>query len=178
VPGRSYFSVVTWIVLFAFWVTVSGRLDWFHLLVGVATVACVAWLQSRLRPLRNPGDPRLRFVPLLLYIPWLLWQMVVSAVLVARLILWERDRVDPQLFAFRSRQPSVVNHVVFANSITLTPGTITVDLKDDRYLVHALCPETARGVLGGSMARKVAGLNVKGPDAQPERIPVESFENG
>lgn len=70
----------------------------------------------------------------------------------------------------------MVHHVLFANSITLTPGTLTVDLKGDRYLVHALSSKTAADLLEGSMSRKVARLSPGKPDGRIEPLPLESLE--
>jgi multicomponent Na+:H+ antiporter subunit E len=175
---RSHFTVATWVMMFALWVILSGMFDVFHLGAGLLTIAIVAWLQSFLVPMRKENEPRLRLIPVLLYVPWLFWQMVLSALLVARLILWERERIDPRIVVFRSNQPSVVHHTVFANSITLTPGTLTVDLQGDRYLVHAICERTENDLLNGPMARKVARLSGLEIDAQPVRIPEEEFSNG
>ena len=81
---------------------------------------------------------RLQFVPALLYGPWLLLQIVTSAVYVTRLILGPIEKVDPRIFAFRSDQPNEVAAVTLGNSITLTPGTLTLDIDDDVYWIHAL----------------------------------------
>jgi multicomponent Na+:H+ antiporter subunit E len=173
--GKSRFAPATWIALFLLWVVLSGKFDAFHLLVGLATIAFIAWLQSALVPLRGVGDPRIRGLQLALYIPWLLWQMLLSSIYVARVILWDYEKVDPQLIAFSSKQPSVLHRVILANSITLTPGTLTVDLRGDRFLVHALTPSTAADVLNGRAADKVARLSVDNPQATPESCPTDEF---
>jgi multicomponent Na+:H+ antiporter subunit E len=178
IARRSHFSIATWVMMFALWIILSGKFDVFHLGAGLITIAIVAWLQSLLVPMRKENEPRIRLVPVLLYIPWLLWQMVLSALLVARLILWDRKSIDPRIVVFRSNQPSVVHHTVFANSITLTPGTLTVDLQGDRYLVHAICERTENDLLNGPMARKVARLSGLDIDSQPVRMPVKDFANG
>jgi multicomponent Na+:H+ antiporter subunit E len=103
--------------------------------------------------------------------------MVLSSLLVARLILWDRDSIDPRIVVFRSNQPSIIHHTVFANSITLTPGTLTVDLQGDQYLVHAICARTENDLLNGPMARKVARLSGLETDPQPVRIPLKAFGN-
>ena len=172
---RSHLSLATWVMLFVLWIILSGKFDVFHLAAGLLTIGIVAWLQSFLVPMRGENEPRLRLIPVLFYIPWLFWQMVLSAVFVARLILWDREEIDPRIVVFRSNQPSVVHHTVFANSITLTPGTLTVDLQGDRYLVHAICARTENELLNGPMARKVARLSGLEMDAQPVRIPAEDF---
>lgn len=175
---RSRFSVATWIMMFALWIILSGKYDVFHLAAGLLTIGVVAWLQSLLVAMRKENEPRLRLIPVLLYLPWLLWQMVVSALYVARLILWDRESIDPRIVVFRSNQPSVVHHTVFANSITLTPGTLTVDLQDDQYLVHAISARTENDLLNGPMARKVAALSQLEADPQPVRLPGKETLNG
>jgi multicomponent Na+:H+ antiporter subunit E len=174
--GGSKFAISVWVVLFGLWVVLSGKLDLFHLSVGVITVAAVAWQQYLLQPMRKAGEPRLGFLPVLFYLPWLLWQMILSSLFVARLILRDRDQVDPQVLVFRSDQPSVVHHVILANSITLTPGTLTVDLQGDRYLVHALSGQTAMELLEGTMARKVARLSQSESDGRIEPPPHDSLK--
>lgn len=174
-PGKSRFAPATWIALFLLWVVLSGMFDAFHLLVGVATVAFIAWQQTALAPLRGADEPRIRVLRLVLYVPWLMWQMLLSSIYVARVILWDHEKVDPCMIAFSSKQPSVLHRVVFANSITLTPGTLTVDLKDDYFLVHALTPDTAADVLNGRMAEKVAWLSSDNPDAMPEPCSTDEF---
>ncbi|MGC9451277.1 MAG: Na+/H+ antiporter subunit E [Oceanipulchritudo sp.] len=172
----SRFSLATWMVLLALWIILSGKLDLFHLGAGVLTVAFINWQQTALRPLRRRGDPVLRARRLLLYIPWLLWQMLLSSVYVAGIILRDPKGIDPRMVAFRSGQPSMLHRVILANSITLTPGTLTVDLKGDRYLVHALTRRTAEEVLEGKLARKVARLSPNQPDATPVNDPMEHEE--
>jgi len=114
----------------------------------------------RLSPAR--GGPkareRARFALVLLYLPWLLWQIVSSAAYVTRLILAPRERVDPRLVYFRCKLPNEVADVVLGNSITLTPGTLTLDIDDDEFVIHALDQGVADGVLSGTMQRRVAEM--------------------
>lgn len=162
--------------LLVLWVLLSGKFDVFHIGVGVVCVALLAWLQSKLAAFRRPGDPMLRPVAVALYGFWLFWQMLVSAWYVAKWIIGPQSRLDPHLFAFRCRMPSEVNSVSFANSITLTPGTLTVELEDDVFVVHALMPDTEADVLRGEMAGRVARLS--DPTAQPKVERLEFDENG
>lgn len=144
--------------LLAFWGILSGKFDAFHLSIGVACVALVMWLDYRLAPLGSEDASRVHPLRFVLYYFWLMSAMVISAVYVARAILWPKKYVDPRLVCFRSEQPGVIASVVLANSITLTPGTLTVDLEGNRYLVHALTPRTASELLSGSMQARVARL--------------------
>ncbi|MBD5780625.1 Na+/H+ antiporter subunit E [Pelagicoccus sp. NFK12] len=164
--------------LFLLWVLFSGKLDAFHLGVGAATVALLFWLQSRLPAFREEGERGLRPVTSFIYIFWLLWQMVLSAWYVARKILGPQEGLQPRMFRVRCAMPSQVNSVVFANSITLTPGTLTVDMEGDELVVHALTENTEQDVLNGEMARKVARLSESEANVSVERIPLEKKEAG
>ena len=67
-------------------------------------------------------------------------------------------KIQPQLLRVRARQRSALAQVIHANSITLTPGTITLDLRNGELLVHAVSPDTAAGVLAGDMDRAATRL--------------------
>lgn len=171
---NSHFAPITWAVLLGLWVALSGKLDLFHLGAGVVTVIFINWQQTALTPLRKEDDPGFAALRIILYVPWLLWQMLLASIYVAGVILRDPKGIDPSMIAFTSRQPSLVHRVILANSITLTPGTLTVDLKGDRYLVHALTRRTADEVLEGKLARKVARLSPKQPDATPVALEADS----
>lgn len=154
------------LVLFGLWVLLSGKIDAFHLGIGLLSVLAVLWIHYRLPPMEPAAHPQLNPLRFAAYFFWLLLQMLLSAIHVARVILRPgADRLDPRLIAFRSEQPSVVQSVLFANSITLTPGTLTLDLRDGRYLVHALTADTAADLLSGDMAGRVSRLS--GPAEGP-----------
>lgn len=168
--GWRRFSPGAAAILFALWILLSGKLDPFHLAIGLLVVAFVSWQHSRLPATPGHDSPRLRPFQSLLYGFWLFWQMIVSAVYVARVIIWPSKHLDPLMIAFRSEQPTLLHSVILANSITLTPGTLTVDLEENRFLVHALTPATADDVLGGEMAARVARLDSDTPIPSPEKL--------
>ena len=100
-----------------------------------------------MRPLRFLG-----------YCVWLPVQILRSAVYVAWVVLHPRLPVKPVMVQVRSRQPNVFAQMILGNSITLTPGTLTVDVVGDGFTVHALTPATAQELLAGTMQEKVARL--------------------
>jgi multicomponent Na+:H+ antiporter subunit E len=169
-------TVLAWVGLFGLWVVLSGKLTPFHLSLGLATVLTLVWLQRSLPPFRREEAPGIRPWRLLPYFFWVSKEMVVSAIYVGRVILRPEAHLDPKLIRFEAEQPTLLNAVIFAHSITLTPGTITLDLDEDRYLVHALTPVTAQGVLEGSMARRVARLSTDAPVKPPRLIPLPESE--
>ena len=167
-PSRTKMAAM--LVLFALWALLSGKPDLFHLGIGVLAVAFIVWLQRGLPAFRNVDDPPLKVTRVFVYLGWILWKMVESAFQVSLLILKGPRSLDPRLLAFRSDQPSLVNSVILANSITLTPATLVVDLQNNRFLVHALTRESAEEVLNGDMARRVAWLSSDKPIEPPMRI--------
>jgi len=77
---------------------------------------------------------------------------------VAQLILTNSKKIHPQLVTIKPSQKSNAGIAVHANSITLTPGTISIDIEDDKLLVHALSKHTAQGILDGDIDKQVTKL--------------------
>ncbi|MGH7830615.1 MAG: Na+/H+ antiporter subunit E, partial [Candidatus Binatia bacterium] len=105
---------------------------------------------------------------LLAYFAWLLYSIVESNLQVAYIVLHPQLPIRPGLLRFRTRLRSKVGHLILANSITLTPGTITVDLTEGTYLVHALVPEAAGSLLEAKMQSKLEAVFGEPQEPQPE----------
>jgi multicomponent Na+:H+ antiporter subunit E len=155
------------------WLLLSGHYDGFHIGLGVGAVMLVLWVDRQLPPL-YPGDKKpgryWHVGRLLCYLPWLFVQMIQSAWQVTQVVMAPQQRLDPVLIRFRSRQPNRLAGVILGNSITLTPGTLTVDLRDNEFLVHALTRQTASKLLEGTMSAKVAGIFADEPTGTLEVI--------
>lgn len=170
---------ITWIqgaFLFAIWLLLSGKFDLFHMATGVLAVFFVLWLDRNLGPANlGKNDLPIRVHPIraLLYLPWLGWQMLLAAFGVARVVLSPRMPLNPQLVGFTTEQPHTIARVLLGNSITLTPGTLTLDIEGNRYFVHALSDESREGLLGGGMQKKVARLFLA-----EDSTPVSKIEIG
>ena len=104
-----------------------------------------------------PRTYRLGFRPLR-YAPWLLWEVIKSNLNVARIIVDPRLPLSPRLIKVSTSQDTDLAQVIYANSITLTPGTITRDIRDHTIIVHALTEESAAILKTGEMDRRVAEL--------------------
>jgi multicomponent Na+:H+ antiporter subunit E len=91
----------------------------------------------------------------LLYWPWLAKEIVKSAWGVSRIIVDPRLPISPRLVRAKTSQKTAVGVVTYANSITLTPGTISIDVRAGEILVHALTRASADGLLEGEMDRRV-----------------------
>ena len=91
----------------------------------------------------------------LVYFPWLLKEIVLSNLHVAQVILDPELPIQPQLVRVHTSQRTDIGHVIHANSITITPGTISLDVRNGTILVHALTSHTAEGVDSDEMDRRV-----------------------
>lgn len=170
-------SIIQFILLMAVWLLLSGHYDVTHITMGVLSCLAVVLLHVRLRryyflqeeiaeasaQIKNITPSKLRYGRVLVYIPWLIWQIVAAALQVAVAVL-NTKRVDPSLVRFKTRLPNTSAKVILGNSITLTPGTITVQIEGDEFLVHALMDASATGIADGSLPGEVAKLYEKKPE--------------
>jgi len=144
------------VALFVFWILMSGMFTPFLLGLGAASVVAVTWLAMRLEIADREGHPaHLRLVAVLSYWLWLFREIWRSGLKVARIILDPRLPVSPTLVRFQPAQKTAVGLATHANSITLTPGTITVQANHQEFLVHALTRDGAAGVVEREMNRRV-----------------------
>ncbi len=144
--------------LFAFWLLLSGIYTPFLVASGLGAAVAVAALAWRMEVVDREGQPIHLTLRAATYWPWLVKEIVTSGWRVARIILSPRLPISPTLARFRPSQTSVVGLVTHANSITLTPGTLTVTADRDEFLVHALTRAGAAGLAGSEMDRRVARL--------------------
>ena len=141
--------------LFVFWILMSGFFTPFLLAAGVGSAIVVTWLAYRMEVADREGHPLHLTPAAIVYVPWLLKEIVKSALAVSRIILHPRLPVSPTLARFRPSQQSTVGLVTHANSITLTPGTITIEARHDEFLVHGLTREGALGTIDSEMDARV-----------------------
>ncbi len=146
------------LLLFGAWVLFSGHLDAVHLAYGLVCAALVAAVSYDLLlpPTATPVTPAvaLRAIG---FVPWLLWQVLLANLHVVYLIV-RPSAVHPQVVRFRTKLRSDLAKVTLGNSITLTPGTITMEIHDDEFIVHALSDKVADDLRDGDMERHVARL--------------------
>lgn len=130
---------------------------------GAASVAIAVFVVRRMDALDGDHVP-LRLHPLRFarYLVWLLGEIARANWAVTRVILSPSMRIRQHLFAVPHSQSSDVGQVTFANSITLTPGTITVDTEPDHFLVHALAYDAGTPGELADMDRRVSAAEVRG----------------
>ena len=151
------------VILTAAWLLWSGIYDNTLLFVlgGISIVGTTALTMRLARISGSPVDYRLglRFVG---YTPWILWEIIKANWDVAKVILSPDLPISPQLLTVKASQKTPLGQVIYANSITLTPGTISLDLRDGQILVHALTNDTAAGLQTDEMNRRVCRLEGPG----------------
>ncbi len=149
----------TFFILFAFWILLSGRFDAFHLTLGTICCGLVAHISHDLLFANvRIGDMRVVVKRFIAYIPWLIYQIILANIHVAYLALNPKMPIDPQIIRFKTKLESDISWVTLANSITLTPGTITVDIREGEYYVHALSKKVADDLNTGEMEDRVAHI--------------------
>ena len=147
------------IFLSLLWLLLSGYFTEPLLLgLGLASVVSVVVITYRKRVLDPEGHPVHLILNALFYWPWLLKEIVMANIDVAKALLSSPMAIAPTVFTVTGSQRSELGRVIYANSITLTPGTVTIDLEDDKLTVHALTPAGLAGVESGEMDRRIARL--------------------
>lgn len=153
------------VVLVLAWLAWSGHYTYAleHTLVAVfGAVSCVGvWLLARRMDdshmYANRHSLGLSTLP---YLCWLVLEIIKANLAVARIILGREMPISPRIIRVTGSQRSELGRVLYANSITLTPGTITLDVRGDQFYVHAIDADAAAGVQGGDMDRRVRALEV------------------
>jgi multicomponent Na+:H+ antiporter subunit E len=143
------------LVLFCVWLVLSGQYDVSHLGLGFLVSCGVAWL--------NTGYPHSPFhnypwFRQLVYAPWLLLRIIESSLHVTKLILSPSLPIQPKLLTYRTRLRNPAAVVLLGNSITLTPGTITVEVNSHHLIVHAIDEASARDLTSGRIEQKIADV--------------------
>ena len=147
--------LVLFLLLYAYWLLLSGLYQPFLLIAGAGSALAVVWMARRMRLLDAEGLPWLGW-RIVGYWLWLGREIVISGLQVSRIILHPRLPISPTLVHMVPAQRTAVGLVVHANSITLTPGTITVDADPGRFVVHGLTGDGARAVVDSEMSRRIS----------------------
>ena len=146
-----------WVILFAVWLLLSGHWD-SPLLIGfgVGSCALTVYIAGRMDVADAEGVPIYWVGRFLLYLPWLLKEILIANINVAKVILSPSLPISPIMVVFRSTQRSDLGRVLYANSITLTPGTITTGVEGDQLEIHALTWQDVDGREEDEMDRRVS----------------------
>lgn len=125
-------------ILFGFWLALSGHYTPLLLGFGVGSCVLVVYLSMRMDVVDHEGVPYHVTGRILAYVPWLLKEIFIANIDVAKVILSPTLRISPRIVVFHGSQETDLGRAVYANSITLTPGTITTGVEGHEFQIHAL----------------------------------------
>jgi multicomponent Na+:H+ antiporter subunit E len=148
-------SVSLAIILYGFWLALSGHYTALLLSAGAICAIAVTLAALRMRIVDAEGHPTHLLGRALTYYPWLAWEIVKSGWAVTKIILHPRLPISPTMTVVPASQRTSVGRAIYANSITLTPGTITVGVQGEELTVHALVEAGALDLEAGGMDRRV-----------------------
>ncbi|MCD6305812.1 MAG: Na+/H+ antiporter subunit E [Deltaproteobacteria bacterium] len=155
--SQTFPRILTFGILLLLWLVLSGQYDPFHITLGVISCLIVTLFSGDLLfPGAGITDLFRLGLGIVLYIPWLIYQILMANFHILRVVFHPKmlDLIDPQIIRFQSSLTQELALVIFANSITLTPGTITVYVSvDGDFQVHAIDKKSAEPLPGEMEAR-------------------------
>lgn len=153
------------IYLYIFWLLITGSMQPKFLIMGAIASLIVAWVCTPLFMIDNLSHTKKYFLlavplfPLIGYLFWLLKELLLANLDVIQAVWKKQLPIEPKLLHFQVAFDNPAALAMLANSITLTPGTITLSVsKDNIFEIHALTPGAAEGICSGAMAQKVGHL--------------------
>lgn len=160
-------SFLLFVSLMAFYVVLSGQIA-STFLMGAGVVAClgVTLLAKRLGIVDDEGVPYRFWWRTAKYVPWLMWQIVLSNIYVLKLVWRPKVDIAPRMIVIKHDLRTSFGVATYMNSITLTPGTVTVDIGKDEFLVHCITKAVADDLHGGEMHRRCLALEGTIPAAE------------
>lgn len=148
-----------WAVLLSvFWLLLSGYIQPLLLSFGAVSVAIVLVVLKRMDTVDQEPCNLSTGLRILRYLGWLMGEIIKSAIHVTKLVWGSSDNLSPALAKIPANNIKPKNRVLYANSITLTPGTLSVDLEDGVVTVHALQESSIEELQQGDMERKITGI--------------------
>jgi multicomponent Na+:H+ antiporter subunit E len=155
-------ALILGIALGGVWLLWSGHFTSLLVGLGFASTVGVVLLARRMGVVDREGVPADLAGRMLLYLPWLLWEIFKANVDVALRVLRPSLPISPRVVRVRAGQATDLGRVIYANSITLTPGTVSISVDGDVITVHALSREAADGLTAGAMDRRVQRVDRTG----------------
>ena len=153
------FKFGTIIILFAFWLALSHYLTPLLLSFGIISCLLTIYIIYRMDIADHEGKPLpLISIRILPFHGWLIFKILQSNIAVARLALSPKVNLTPRVLRVSTKGMSDMERITYANSITLTPGTLTMEVEDDYLNIHALNDESAEDLATGEMERKVRSV--------------------
>jgi len=145
---------ITVILIFLFWFMLSGHTEPLLIGLGIASSLLSIFLAWRMKVIDHEGYPIQLSTRLLRYYLYLGKEIIVANIDVIKKIL-KPSTISPEVFTLPAVKQTDLGKVIYANSITLTPGTVTLELSDDKLIVHSLSKAAADDLKTGNMAKAV-----------------------
>ena len=149
-------ALLLFVFYFVIWLLLSGHYDPLLLTLGVLSCITCLYVTWKAKFIDEEGLPLHLLIRLPIYTLWLFKEIIKANIDTAKIIILNNP--DPQNFRVKSSQKTEAGKVTYANSITLTPGTVTTELDGDILEVHALSSDMADDVKSGAMDKKVSWL--------------------
>ena len=149
-------ALLLFVFYFVIWLLLSGHYDPLLLTLGVLSCITCLYVTWKAKFIDEEGLPLHLLMRLPIYTLWLFKEIIKANIDTAKIIILNNP--DPQNFRVKSSQKTEAGKVTYANSITLTPGTVTTELDGDILEVHALSSDMADDVKSGVMDKKVSWL--------------------
>jgi len=143
------------VLLSVFWLINSGHYAPLMLFFMVLSVVFVVVLCRKMAIVDNESLPMELILSISGYWIWLIKEIIMANIAVARCVWQVNPSISPTVFIAKANQKSDIGKVIYANSITLTPGTVSIDLNGNEITVHALTREAAADLQGGEMDRRI-----------------------
>ena len=151
-------SVYLSLSLAAFWLLNSGHYSVLMLSLGAISILFVVYIVHRMDVVDHESQPIHLTLKFPTYYIWLIKQIILSNLFVVKHIWMSNKSISPTLKTIKASQKTDIGKVIYATSITLTPGTVTVNLQGEQLLVHTLCRESIDELEAGEMDRRVTQL--------------------
>jgi len=147
-------------VLGVFWLLLSGHYTPLLLVLGLASVLLVVWFQRRMDRIDHEPIMLRPGFGLWFYLVWLFWNVIKSNIDLARRIWDPKLPVEPLQQRLDTQVSTALEKTLYANSITLTPGTLTIDVREDHFIIHALSQEGIDELRAGEMERRIRRIGL------------------
>ena len=141
-----------------FWLLSSGNYSTLMISLGVVSILFVLFIAHRMDVVDHEAQAVHLSLKLPGYFLWLLKELILSNISVVKCVWLGNSSISPTLATIKATQKTDLGKVIYANSITMTPGTVTVDLLGDRLMVHALQRESIDQLNAGEMDRRITLL--------------------
>lgn len=152
------YSISLFLTLAAFWLLNSGHYTGLILILGLASIVLVLIISRKMDVVDHESQPIHLKPKIFGYYLWLIKEIIQANITVVKHIWLGKDSISPTLEKITISQQTDMGKVIYANSITLTPGTVAIDLAGDEIIVHALLRKDIQSLKAGEMDRRVSML--------------------